>query len=91
MTDLTKPAEQRTGTAASLAILAVIGSYALTFTMHPVWGLVCACIAIPLALLGIVVAASPRTGGGVLSIVALSLGLLALAIAILGVIGAVMF
>ena len=40
--------DQKTGIAATLAILAAIGSFIASFTAHPGWGLFLAIIAVPL-------------------------------------------
>ena len=83
--------DQRTGVAATLSILAAIGSYIAVCAGHPGWGLLLAVISIPLGLVGLVMAASPRVSGGILSIVAMVLGLLGVVVALLGVIGVVVF
>ena len=81
--------EQRTGIAATISIIASIGSYVLTCTGHPIWALIAAILSIPLGILGFVMAASPRVGGGILSIASICLGALAALIAILGIIGVI--
>lgn len=82
---------QRTGTLATLAILAAIGGIIVTFTGHPVWGLIIDLIAIPLGIGGLVMAASPRVSGGVASIVAIIVAVIGLGLAVLGMIGTVIF
>lgn len=83
--------EQKTGTLASLSILAAVVSYILTFTGNPIWALLMAIIAIPLGLGGFARAASPRVGGGILSIFAIVLGVLAIGVAVLGLVGVILF
>jgi hypothetical protein len=77
----------KTGPSALLAILAAIGSYVLTFSGRPVLGLVIALLALPLGVIGLVMAASPRVSGGILSIVAIVLAVFALGIALLAMLG----
>ncbi|MGA6927000.1 MAG: hypothetical protein WBY88_15025 [Desulfosarcina sp.] len=83
--------DQRTGTAATSSIIAAIGSYFLTFTGHPVWGLLAGIVALPLGIIGMVMAASPRVGGGILSLSAIVIGAIAILIGLLGVIGVIVF
>ena len=82
---------QRTGTAATLAIVAAIGGLIATFTGHPVWGLILALVAILLGAIGLVRAASPRVSGGILSIVAIIVAVLGLGVAGLGMVGTLVF
>jgi hypothetical protein len=82
---------QRTGLAATLSIFAAIGSFIATCAGHPLWGLVAAIVAIPLGVLGFVLAASPRVSGGILSIVAMVLGAVGAIFAVLGIAGVVLF
>jgi hypothetical protein len=77
----------KTGTNAVLAILAAIGSYVLTFSGRPVFGLLVALVALPFGVLGLISAASPRISGGILSIVAIVLAILGLGIAVLVMLG----
>jgi len=56
--------EQKTGTLAVGAIIAAVLSFVLTFAGHPAFGFFSALISIPLGIIGLVVAASPRVGGG---------------------------
>jgi hypothetical protein len=82
---------QRTGTAATLAIVAAFGGLIATFTGHPVWGLLLALVAILFGAIGLVRAASPRVSGGILSIVAIIVAVLGLGVAGLGVVGTLVF
>jgi hypothetical protein len=82
---------QKTGLSAMLAIIAAIGSYLATFTGRPIIGLLAALAALPLGVIGLVMAASPRVSGGVLSIVAIALAVFAIGIALLGIIGIIIF
>jgi hypothetical protein len=83
--------EQKTGFSAMLAIIAAVGSYLATFTGHPIIGLLAALAALPLGILGLVMAASPRISGGIMSIVAIILAVLALGVALLGILGVIIF
>lgn len=82
---------QKTGTAAVISILAAIASFLATFTGNPIWGLVLGLISLPLGIIGLVMAASPRVSGGMLSIAGIILGIIALGISVLGMIGAIIF
>lgn len=77
---------QRTGIAATLSIIASVGSYVLTCTGRPVWALVAAVLSIPLGIVGFVMAASPKVSGGILSIASIVLGALAAIVAIVGMV-----
>jgi hypothetical protein len=83
--------EQRTGAMAIGAIIAAVVSFFFTFTGHPFWGLISAIISVPLGFIGVMMAASPRVGGGMLSIAAIIIGVLAMGVAVLGFIGVVLF
>ena len=83
--------EQKTGTLAAGAMIAAILGFILTFAGHPVFGLFSALISIPLGIIGLMMAASPRVGGGLLSIAAIVLGVIAIGVAVLGGIGAMIF
>jgi len=82
---------QKTGTLAIAAIIAAAGSYLFTFSGHPLLGLVAAVLSIPLGIFGFVAAISPRTGGGILSTFAIVLGGIAVIVAVLGIIGVIIF
>lgn len=73
--------EQKTGTLATAAIIAAVLSFVLTFTGHVLWGGISALISLPLGAMGIFMAASPRVGGGLMSIAAIILGLFAIGVA----------
>ncbi|MBE0596819.1 MAG: hypothetical protein IH614_06105 [Desulfuromonadales bacterium] len=81
--------DQKAGTGAILAIVAAIGSYVLSFSGRPGFGLLAALIALPLGVFGLVRAASPRVSGGIMSIVAIALAIFAIGVAVLGLIGAI--
>jgi len=83
--------EQKTGTLATGAIIAAVLSFILTFAGHAVWGFISALISIPLGIIGVLMAASPRVGGGLLSIAAIVLGVIAIGVAVLGGVGALIF
>jgi hypothetical protein len=83
--------DQKAGTSATLSILLAVVSFFITFTGHPVWGLLAALAAIPLGVVGLVVSASPRVGGGILSIGAIVLAVIAIGVAVLGMIGVILF
>ena len=83
--------DQKTGTFATFSIVAAVVSYALTFTGHPMWGLLAALAAVPLGLVGMLMAASPKVGGGLMSLVAMFLGIVGLGVAVLGLMGTIIF
>ncbi|MFZ0614463.1 MAG: hypothetical protein WAM73_19620 [Desulfobacterales bacterium] len=82
---------QRTGSAATGSIISAIGSYFLTFTGHPLWGLIAGMVAVPLGVLGMIFAASPRVRGGFISLLAIVFGAIAVVISILGIVGVIIF
>ena len=84
-------AAQRTGTMAALAIVAALGGIIAVFSGHPVWGFIIELVAILLGVGGLLRAASPRVSGGILSIVAIVIALIGLGLAVLGMIGALVF
>lgn len=83
--------EQKTGIMATLAIIAAILGFVFTFVGHPVYGLFSAIISIPFGIVGLMMASSPRVGGGMLSIAAIVIGLIAVGVAVLGSIGVMIF
>jgi hypothetical protein len=83
--------EQKTGIAATISLIAAILSWIVTFTGHPIWGLLLALLSVPVGVMGLIMAASPRVSGGILSIIAIILGVIGLAIAILGIVGVIIF
>lgn len=73
-----------TGQVHSLAsIVAIIAAIASFFVHSGVFGLVLAIFAIVLGLVGFVKAASPRVSGGIISLVAIGLGVIAAVFAVL--------
>jgi hypothetical protein len=83
--------EQRTGTAATLAIIAAIGGFVLVFAGNPGWALLVQIIAGILGAVGLIMAASPRVSGGILSIAAIVIAIFGLGVAVLALIGALVF
>jgi hypothetical protein len=83
--------EQKTGMAATIAIIAAIGSGLATFSGHPIWGLFIAIVAVLCGLIGFAMAASPRVRGGVLSLVSVGLGIIGVALAVIGIVGVIVF
>ncbi len=83
--------DQKTGTAAALSIIAAIASFFLTFSGHRLFALILAVVSIPLGIVGFLAAASPRVRGGIMSIAAMVLGVIAIGVAVLGMIGAAIF
>ncbi|WP_027715592.1 hypothetical protein [Desulfuromonas sp. TF] len=83
--------EQKSGTSATLSIIAAVGSFIVTFTGHPFFGLLLGIAAIPLGGIGVAMAASPKVGGGLMSVIAIIVGLIAIGVAVLGMIGALVF
>jgi hypothetical protein len=83
--------EQKTGALAIGSILLAIGSFVLVFMGHPVMAFICAVLAVPAGFLGLVMAASSRVSGGIMSILGMLIGAGGLIFAILGIIGAILF
>lgn len=83
--------EQKTGALAIGAIILAILSFVFTFAGHPVYGLISAIVSVPLGGIGLMMSASPRVGGGLLSIAAIVIGLIAIGVAILGSVGVILF
>lgn len=82
---------QKASSSAALALAAAVGSLAGTFTGHPIIGLIAGLLCLPFAILGLALSVSPKIGGGLMSIGALVLGAPAILLALLGVIGVVIF
>ncbi len=82
--------DQRRGTTATLSIIAAIGAYFLTFSGYPILGLITGVVSLPLGIIGLIVAASPRVSGGIISIFAILLGAGAIIAGILGVFGVIL-
>ncbi len=80
---------QPAGTAASIAIIAAIVGWVVLFNARPGWSFVLQIIAVIAGILGLLMAASPRVGGGVASIIGMVLGAVGLVFAILGMVGSV--
>ncbi|MDD5203959.1 MAG: hypothetical protein PHS17_00985 [Desulfobacterales bacterium] len=83
--------EQKTGAAATVSLVSAILSWIITFTGHPIWGMILGLVAIPAGLIGALMAASPRVGGGLLSVIGIVIGILGLGLAVLGLIGVIIF
>ena len=83
--------DQRTGIVAVIAIILAIGSYVLTFTGSPILGLLAAILGVGLGVVGLLISVSPKVTGGIMSIIAIVLSIFAIGLAVLGMIGAVVF
>ncbi|MDW7772597.1 MAG: hypothetical protein SCH71_06865 [Desulfobulbaceae bacterium] len=84
-------ADQKSGTAGTIAIIAAIGSFILTLTGNPIFGLLTAFAAVILGIIGVVISVSPKVGGGLISVLAIIIGLVDIGIAVLGVVGVIIF
>jgi hypothetical protein len=69
------------------AMLAAAFSYVAICTGNPGWGLLLAILSLPLGLVGLLWSASPRVSGGIMSIFAMLLGIVAAVLSILGLMG----
>jgi hypothetical protein len=87
----TKDLRQKTGLAAICSIIAALGSYYMSFTGSFIIGFLLALVAVPLGILGLVMAASPRVSGGLISIAAIAFGGFGLIVAVLAMIGVIIF
>ncbi len=83
--------DQKTGTAAIVSIIAAIVSFVLIFSGHSVFGFILAIASVALGFIGLLMAASPRVSGGIISIVGIIVGSLGFLVAILGMLGAILF
>ena len=81
---------QRRGATATFSIIAAIASYFLTFSGHPILGLITGIISLPLGIIGLIIAASPKISGAIVSIFAILLGAGAVIAGILGVFGVIL-
>ncbi|MEX2671219.1 MAG: hypothetical protein WD294_03800 [Phycisphaeraceae bacterium] len=91
-THSTRPKDDaRTGIVAIIAIICAIGSYLATFTGSPILGLIAALAAAGLGIVGLAISVSPKVGGGIMSIIAIVLGVFGIGVAILGLIGVIIF
>jgi hypothetical protein len=82
---------QRTGMAATISIIAAIVSFFVVFSGHPFWGLLMAIGAVLLGVIGMIMAASARVRGGMISIAGIILGIIGSSVAILGIVGVILF
>ena len=82
---------QKTGTAATIAIIAAIGSLVASFTGHPFIGMLAALLAVPFGIVGAMMASSPRVSGGIMSIFSIFLGVVGVVVALLVMIGVILF
>jgi hypothetical protein len=88
---LDRIAGQKTGPAATLALLIAIGGVITIFVAGPGWGLLLDGSAAVLGAVGFFMAASPRVGGGVMSIIAVVIAIFGIGLSVMGVIGNAMF
>ena len=84
-------AGQRIGMTAMLALLAAIAGVIAVFVGQPGWGLLFAIGAAVLGAIGFFMSASPRVSGGMISIVAIVIGVFGIGLSVLGVIGSAIF
>lgn len=82
--------EQKTGTVAAASMIAAVLCYVSLCAGQPLLALALAVVSLPLGLVGLVWAASPRVSGGILSILAMLLGLVGIVLSILALIGYVL-
>ena len=82
---------EETGPAAMLALLVAIGGVITIFIAGPGWGLLLDAGAAVLGVIGLFMAASPRVGGGVMSIIAVVIAIFGIGLSVLGVIGTTIF
>jgi hypothetical protein len=82
---------QRTGTLAIISIVSAIAAYIAVFSGSPILGLILAIAAIPFGVFGLLMAASPRVSGGIISIFGIVLGGIGVVVAGFGAVGMVIF
>jgi hypothetical protein len=73
-------------TASTVAIIAAIVSFVLSARGRELWALACALLAIGAGMLGGMRALSPRVSGGLISIIAVVLGVVAILVALVALI-----
>jgi hypothetical protein len=78
---------QNVSMAAMVAIVAALGSFFLSCSGRGVFGLVAAIVGVIFGFLGFMRAASPRVRGGMISLAAIGLSVVALVPAILAMLG----
>jgi len=74
---------QRMGLAAILAVVASLGSMFFSCSGHPGRGLTLAVLSVPFGLFGFIRAASPEVKGGMASIMAIIIGIVGIAVALI--------
>ena len=79
------------GITATMALLAAIAGVLAVVTGNPGWGLVFAACAAVLGAIGLLISASPRMSGGMMSIVAIVIAVFGIGLSVLGVIGSAIF
>jgi hypothetical protein len=82
---------KKTGAAATVAIILAIAGIISVFIGHPVWAFLVELAAVAAGAIGFFMAASPRVSGGLMSIVAIIIALLGLGLAVLAMLGALVF
>ncbi|HYE02103.1 MAG TPA: hypothetical protein VD963_02590 [Phycisphaerales bacterium] len=75
---------QRTGAAATVGIVAAIASVVITLTGHPMWGLLAGVAGLVAGGIGLLMSASPRVSGGMLSIGAIVLSIFGIGLGVIG-------
>jgi len=83
----TEPSSQSTGVAATIGIIATIIGWIVLFAAYPGWAFLLNIIAVVAGIIGLIMAASPSVGGGVVSIIAIIAGAVGIVLAILGMAG----
>ena len=83
--------DQKAGTAATIAIVAAIGSFLLTVSGNPIWGLVIALLAIIMGIVGVTMSVSPKIGGGLMSIISIIFGVGDIGVSVLVILGILIF
>lgn len=78
-------------TAATVAIISAVVSWMLSFSGHPLWAIVLALAAVLFGMGGLVMAASPRVSGGIISIVSIVLGAIGVILGFVALIGRLAF
>ena len=84
-----KNPQKASGSAALALAMAVVSLFG-TYTGHPFMGIFAALFCLPFAVFGLVFSVSPRVGGGMMSIGAVILGILACLLALLSMIGVIL-
>ena len=82
---------QTRGVAATIAIISAIGGIVASLAGHPFWGFLILLVAILAGIAGIAMSASPKVGGGLISLISVIIAVFGLGLSVLVMIGVIIF